>query len=77
MAEDSGQDEKDPLHRRSPNPDRRLPVGGGVQPAANCEIAAHGECGMKRHPELGETLFPSPFDGHENGIGKPIPGMKS
>jgi hypothetical protein len=32
---------------------------------------------MKRHPELGESPFPGPFDGHQNGIGKPIPGMKS
>ena len=32
---------------------------------------------MKRHPQLGESLFSSPFDGHQNGIEKPIPGMKS
>jgi len=32
---------------------------------------------MKRHPELGESPFPDPFDGHQNGIGKPIPEMKS
>ncbi len=32
---------------------------------------------MKQHPELGESLFASPFYGHQKGIGKPIPGMKS
>lgn len=32
---------------------------------------------MTRHPELGESPFPGPFDGHQNGIGKSIPGMNS
>lgn len=31
---------------------------------------------MKRHPESGENPFPSPFDGHQSGIGKPILRMK-
>lgn len=30
---------------------------------------------MKRNPESGENPFPSPFDGHQSGIWKPILGM--
>ena len=32
---------------------------------------------VMRHPESGVNPFPGPFDGHQNGNGKPIPGMKS
>lgn len=32
---------------------------------------------MKRHLESGENPFPGPFEGHQNRIADPIPGMKS
>jgi len=32
---------------------------------------------MKRHPELGGSPFLGPFEGHQNGIGTPIRGVKS
>lgn len=53
----------------SPNPDRRLPVGGGVQPVANCEIAERGECGMKSGTRNWAKAHLPPISGHQNGIG--------